>query len=121
MPDNGKSAIGLDANLAAAIGYPITILAIICLIMDKENKFVKFHAIQSIIYFVGMFVVFVSLGILLAILTMISTVFAAFALIYPLLGLAFLAGLIFAAVKAYGGDQFKLPVIGDMAEKFAAK
>lgn len=121
MPDNGKSAIGLDANLAAAIGYPVTILAIVCLIMDKENRFVKFHAIQSIILCVAMFVVFVSLGILLAILTMISSAFAAFTLVYPLLGLAFLAGLIFAAVKAYGGEQFKLPVIGNMAEKFASK
>ncbi len=51
MPDTGKSAIGLDGNLAAALGYPIGILAIICLIMDKENKFVKFHALQAILLY----------------------------------------------------------------------
>jgi len=40
--DTGKSALGLDGNLAAAIGYPISILAIVCLVMEKENRFVKF-------------------------------------------------------------------------------
>ena len=44
--DTGKSALGLDGNVAAAIGYPIGIIAIISLIMEKENRFVKFHALQ---------------------------------------------------------------------------
>jgi len=34
--DSGKSALGLDGNLAAALGYPITIIAIISLIMEKR-------------------------------------------------------------------------------------
>jgi uncharacterized membrane protein len=52
--DTGKSALGLDGNVAAAIGYPIGILAIICLVMEKENRFVKFHALQSILLHVAM-------------------------------------------------------------------
>ena len=37
-----KSALGLDGNLAAALGYPIGILSLISFIIEKQNKFVKF-------------------------------------------------------------------------------
>jgi uncharacterized membrane protein len=55
--DTGKSALGLDGNVAAALGYPIGIIAIISLIMEKENRFVRFHALQSILLHVGFFLV----------------------------------------------------------------
>ncbi len=125
--DTGKSALGIDGNLAAAIGYPIGIIAIICLIMDKENRFVKFHALQSILYHVTAIVVFVGLVILLTILT----VMLAFArlgelssilwLLYMIVFFGYVAGLIYGAVKSYGGNYFKLPLIGNMAEKYANK
>src|SRR6266700_1173926 len=125
--DTGKSALGIDGNLAAAIGYPIGILAIICLIMDKENRFVKFHALQSILYHVAAIVIFRGLVILLTILT----VMLAFArlgerrsslwLLYVMVFFGHLAGLIYGAVKSYGGDYFKLPLIGNMAQNYANK
>src|ERR1700693_1895613 len=62
--DTGKSALGLDGNLAAALGYPIGILAIICLIMEKENRFVKFHALQAILLHVGFLVVAIAVWII---------------------------------------------------------
>ena len=46
---------------------------------------------------------------------------ATFGLIWLVVIVGYLGGLIFAAVKAYGGNYFKLPVIGNMAEKFANK
>src|SRR5213595_2211429 len=69
--DTGKSALGLDGNVAAALGYPIVIIAIICLVMEKENKFVKFHALQSILLHAAMMVVGFGLGILFAIVGII--------------------------------------------------
>jgi len=36
--DTGKSALGLDGNVAAALGYPIGIIAIICLVMEKDSR-----------------------------------------------------------------------------------
>ena len=42
-------------------------------------------------------------------------------LIWLVVVVAYIGGLIFAAVKAYGGAEFKLPIIGNMAEKFANK
>src|ERR1044072_9855627 len=62
--DTGKSALGLDGNVAAALGYPVGIIAIICLIMDKENRFVKFHALQSILLHVAFIVVAIVMWIL---------------------------------------------------------
>ena len=41
-----KSAIGLDGNVAAALGYVIGILGLINFLIEKENKFVKFHGIN---------------------------------------------------------------------------
>jgi uncharacterized membrane protein len=131
--DTGKSALGLDGNVAAALGYPIGIIAIISLIMEKENRFVKFHALQSIL----LHVLFVILAIAVWILTIVLMIGAAaasaassaggaaggivgllFSLIWLVVVIAYIGGLIFAAVKAYGGNMFKLPIIGNMAEKW---
>jgi uncharacterized membrane protein len=136
--DTGKSALGLDGNLAAAIGYPISILAIICLVMEKENRFVKFHALQSILLHVTMIVVGICLAIIFMIIGIVLGVASAAAnssaggglaaifsllafLIWIIILVAYVGGLIMSAVKAYGGVYFKLPVIGNIAEKFANK
>jgi uncharacterized membrane protein len=133
--DTGKSALGLDGNLAAALGYPIGIIAIICLIMEKENRFVKFHALQSILLHVGFIVVAIAVWIIGIVLLVAGAAASAasgsgaaggiigmlFGLIWLLVIVCYIGGLIFAAVKAYGGNYFKLPVIGNMAEKFANK
>ncbi len=125
--DTGKSALGMDGNLAAALGYPIGIIAIISLVMEKENRFVKFHAWQSILYHVAAIIVFIVLVILIVILSIILAMIrmgelsALLGLLYMVVFLGYFAGLIFAAVKAYGGNYFKLPIIGNMAEKFANK
>lgn len=132
--DTGKSALGLDGNIAAALGYPVGIIAIICLIMEKENRFVKFHALQSIL----LHVLFVILAIAVWLLTIVLMIGAAaasaassaggaaggivgllFSLVWLIVVVAYIGGLIFAAVKAYGGNYFKLPIIGNMAEKWS--
>jgi len=133
--DTGKSALGLDGNLAAALGYPIGIIAIISLIMEKENRFVKFHALQSILLHVAFIVVAIALWII-GIVLLIAGIAASAAtnsgavggimgmlmgLVWLVVVIAYLGGLIFAAVKSYGGAEFKLPIIGNMAEKFANK
>ena len=133
--DTGKSALGLDGNVAAALGYPIGIIAIICLIMEKENRFVKFHALQSILLHVGFIVVAIALSVLGTILAIAGVAASAatnsgafggligmlIGLVWLVLVLAYVGGLIFAAVKSYGGAEFKLPIIGNMAEKWTSK
>lgn len=133
--DTGKSALGLDGNVAAALGYPIGIIAIISLIMEKENRFVKFHALQSILLHVAIIVVGIALGIVFMILGIILGVAAAAAqssavggiggifgllsmLIWLVIIVAYVGGLIMGAVKAYQGQMFKMPILGNMAEKW---
>jgi len=124
--DTGKSALGLDGNIAAALGYPIGIIAIICLVMEKDNRFVKFHALQSILYHVAAAIVFVAIVVILAILmivlSLISSTLAALSsllwLLYMLAIIAYIIGLIYTAVKAYNGEKYMLPVVGNLAEKW---
>jgi uncharacterized membrane protein len=133
--DTGKSALGLDGNLAAALGYPIGIIAIISLIMEKENRFVKFHALQSVLLHVAFIVVAIVVWILGIILLIAGAAASAatnsgaaggligmlFGLVWLVVIVAYIGGLIFAAVKSYGGAEFKLPIIGNMAANFANK
>ncbi len=130
--DTGKSALGLDGNVAAALGYPIGIIAIISLIMEKENLFVKFHALQSILLHVAFVVVAIAvwiIGIILAIAGIAASAATntgaigglftmLFGLIWLLVIAAYIGGLIYAAVKAYGGNKLMLPVVGSMADKW---
>jgi len=130
--DTGKSALGLDGNVAAALGYPIGIIAIISLIMEKENRFVKFHALQSILLHVAAVVVMIAIWIIGVILMFAGFAAAAatntgavgglatmlFGLIWFVFFILYLVGLIMSAVKAYQGNMFKLPIIGGMADKW---
>lgn len=132
--DTGKSALGLDGNVAAALGYPIGIIAIICLIMEKENRFVKFHALQSILFHVAFIILMIAVWILTIVLVIAGVAASAasssaggavggiisllFSLIWLVVVVAYIGGLIFAAVKSYQGNMFKLPIIGNMAEKW---
>ncbi len=130
--DTGKSALGLDGNVAAALGYPIGIIAIISLIMEKENRFVKFHALQSILLHVAAIVLMIALWIISAVVFVGGVAAGAatnsgavtglasmlLGLIWFVFVILYIIGLILSAVKAYQGAWFKLPLIGGMAEKW---
>lgn len=129
-PATGKSAIGLDANLAAALGYPIGVLGLINFFIDKDNKFVRFHGIQSVLYSAIVGAVFTVVWILLAIIGMIlsqisGALGALIGILYLLLFLVFLVvwfgALLYSGYRAYQGETFKLPVVGNFAEKIAGK
>lgn len=118
---NQKSALGLDGNITALIGYPIGIVALILIFIEKDNKFVRFHAFQSILFWAAVTVIYIVLGIFTGILFAVSTTIGGlFMMLLGLVGLALFAAMIFLALKAYQGQMFKLPVIGDMAEKYSS-
>lgn len=117
---NQKSALGLDANVTALIGYIIWIVALIVIFIEKDNKFVRFHAFQSVLYSVGIFVVFIALSIISTVLAFVSgTLAGLFSLLFLVVWLGAIVGIILLAVKSYQGQMFKLPIIGDMAEKWS--
>ncbi|MCO6510735.1 MAG: DUF4870 domain-containing protein [Aridibacter famidurans] len=126
--ENQKSALGLDGNITALIGYIIGIVALILIFIEKDNKFVRFHAFQSVLYTVGFIVVYIAAMILITIITVVLGAMSDIlgligSLLYLLLfvvWLAWLIGLIMAAVKSYGGNMWKLPIVGNMAEKWSS-
>ena len=122
---NGKTALGLDNNVGALLCYlniclPIGLIySIIVLVTDKTNKLPRFHAFQSLLLTGALLVIGIVFGIIMGIFT--------FATKSPILGFGFngifslvVLGLsIFMAIKAYQGNLFKLPVIGDLADKWS--
>lgn len=124
---NQKSALGLDGNITALIGYIVGIVALVLIFIEKDNKFVRFHAIQSVIYHIAAFAIIISVwiigGILALALSQISQVLGLIGIVVYLLGLllwfGWLAGMIYAAIKSYQGSMFKFPIVGNMAEKWS--
>lgn len=119
----GKTALGgLDANLTSALGYPIGIIAIIELIIEKQNRFARFHAMQSLLLHVAFVVIYIIVAILMGVMMAISSNLGLiFGLFMPFVGLLYLGALLFSAYKAYQGEWFKLPAISNIAENFANK
>ena len=106
--DHGKCSNGMQANLAALLSYLLGfITGIIFFVIEKDNRFVRFHAMQSIITFVALFV----LSTILAFIPVIGR------MLMPIVNIVVLILWIILMVKAYQGENFKLPIIGDIAEK----
>lgn len=118
---SGGKGSGLAPNIASLLCYicmPIT--SIIFMLMEKENKDVQFHAWQGTAFGVGWIVVVVVLNILTMILTQIATFLGVImSILVPVLGLAVFVVWIICLVKAYQGERWKIPYIGDFAEKKA--
>jgi uncharacterized membrane protein len=106
--DMGKTSIGMSANVEALLSYLLGfITGIIFYLIEKENKFVRFHAMQSIVTFGGLWV----LSMVLMIIPVIGWGIAS--LIYILEIILW----IILMIKAYQGEYFKLPIAGEIAEK----
>ncbi len=118
-----KSSTGLDANIAAALAY-IPIIGIVFLVIEKGSRFVKFHSVQSLVLCAALFVIYLALTILGFILGMIPVLgwIASIVLFFVWLALMIgsLVAWIIAIVKAFQGEWFKLPYVGDIAEQQSA-
>lgn len=110
------SAGDLKSNVAGMLCYPLSFLTgIIFLVLSPYNRdrTIKFHAYQSIFFFVALFVANIVFNIILP--------WPLERTMGSLLRLAFLVGTGFSMYKAYQGEKFKLPLIGDFAEQQADK
>lgn len=110
-----KISSGLSQNVAGALTYflgPVT--GILFLLIEKQNKFVRFHAMQSTILFGGYFVLnWVS--------WYIPVINAIWGIISIPLSLLVLILWLYLMYQAYQGKEYKLPVVGDFAEKQLGK
>jgi uncharacterized membrane protein len=109
-----KSSTGLDANLAGLLTYVAGfITGIVFLVIEKDSKFVRFHAMQSVMTFVGLFIINIGF-IMVGFIPIIGWLLSLFSLFLFPLGLILWIVLM---LKAYQGEWFKLPIVGDMAMK----
>lgn len=106
--NNNKTSSGLTENFAGMLCYLFGwISGLVFFLTEKENKFVRFHAMQSIIAFAALLVLNIVLGMIPFLGWLVAIV------LWPATVILW----IFLMYKAYKGESYKLPVIGDMAEK----
>ena len=122
---NKPSTFGLSPNAAALISYIwIPVTSAVVLVTEKENRFVRFHAFQSLflmvlgailgivllpIYFVGVAVdIAIGFPVFLGLVSLIGLV----------VGLGFLVLTVLAALKGFNGEIYKIPIVGNFAEKY---
>lgn len=116
------SSSGLEPNVAALLSYVLGLITgIIFIVIEKDDKYVRFHAMQSIAFNVAIIVVEIALSIVLGILGALPGLGLAMimlgAAVSGLLSLGIFVLWIILMLKAYQGEKFKLPIIGDYAEK----
>ncbi len=107
-----KTSLGLDQNISALLSYVLGwVSGLVIILIEKEDNFVRFHAMQSIVTF----------GALTILNIIFGPMFIFFGFIGPLINMAGIALWVLLMVKAYQGEKFMLPVIGEIAEKWAKK
>lgn len=130
----GKTALGLDTGIGVLIcyfgnlacGLPLGLIySILVVVQDKTNVVARFHAFQSLFLIVLGMVIGIPIWIAVFVGTIIdaSIGFPLVSLVVGLLalvfGIAMLYFVIMAAIKGFGGQIYKIPVIGNFAEKYA--
>jgi uncharacterized membrane protein len=120
----GAASAGMTSNVAGCLAYILGfITGIVFLVLDpyKNDKFVRFHAFQSIFYSVvviGFSIIWMIITGILGVMTL-GFLFFVMGMISLLIHLAFLAFAIFLMYKAYQNELYKAPIIGELAAKQA--
>jgi uncharacterized membrane protein len=103
-----KTELGLEENIEGLLCYVlIWVSGLVMLLIEKKNKFVRFHAIQSIVVFLPLYLI----GMIFATIPFIGGMISY--LIYTIILILWIV----LMIKAYQGEKFKIPIAGDIAEK----
>jgi uncharacterized membrane protein len=125
----GKTSTGLEENLASALCYVLVWLTgLIFYFIEKDNKTIRFHALQSILVFIPLNIIGSVLGWIGA--PSASWGYGGYGYTYnpgipALIWISWIVYLLMFVLwlvlmfKAYKGEKFKIPVVGDIAEKHA--
>jgi uncharacterized membrane protein len=122
-PPPTASASGITHNVASMLCYCPFFIGLICSIVFlvvapyNQNKTVRFNAFQSLFLHLALFVIWMVLGLVIAMFAFVTHGFG-FAL-YPILSLCVFVLFLVLMFKAYNNQTVKLPIIGDLAEKQA--
>lgn len=103
-----KTSTGLEENVAGLLCYVLGwITGLVFILIEKENKMVRFHAMQSIVIFGSLSVISIVIGWIPFINMILG----------PIIGIVGLVLWILLMIKAYQGEKFKVPVAGNIADK----
>src|ERR1041385_7191308 len=126
-----KSSTGLDENIASLLAYLFQwVGGLIFFLIEKDSRLVRFHGMQSIllsgVFWVGIIGLWILSFVLALIIGQISGLLATLVWVFTtllevVLAIGCLIALVLCMIKAYQGQFFKLPVLGNFAEKFSQK
>ena len=124
-PGGKETSLGMAPNVAGLLCYvPCCIgliFSIVAAIAEKKSRFVRFHAFQSLLLHAA--AIAVSIGLQAAQFLLLAIDLGAVSLLMSLVGMvvgvALLGLTIFMMIKANGGEELELPVIGPMARQWA--
>ena len=110
--ENKDTVLGVTENLEGLFCYVLGwVTGLIFLLLEQKNAFVRFHAMQSLVTFLGLFLITTVVGFIPFLGVLVGLV------LWPL-GIVLWIVLM---VKAYKGERYKLPVIGDFVEQQLSK
>lgn len=110
--ENKNTVLGVTENLEGLLCYALGwVTGLIFLLLEQKNAFVRFHAMQSLVTFLGLFVITLVVGFI-PVLGLLANL-----LLWPLSVVLWIV----LMVKAYKGERYKLPVVGDFVEQQLAK
>ena len=122
MTTTERSSTGLDANIAAALAYFFGLISgAIFFAIETDSRFVKYHAMQSMLASVAAIVLLIAyqvIWIVLAAIPLLGWVAGILGFFgYALIMLGLLGLWLYCMFRAFQGERFKLPYIGEVAEK----
>lgn len=122
-PEHGSTSTGLDAKVAAALSYLVGWFSgLLFLFLERDNRYVRFHAMQSLVALGGLFAIWAGL-----VLVSVAVMFQSAGMFRILMWLSMLTWILslivwlICMIKAYLGETWKLPVAGDIAERLLDK
>lgn len=122
-PGGGQTNLGVAPNVAGLLCYvPCCIgfvFSIVAAIVEKQSRFVRFHAFQSLLLHGAAIVLWIGFMVLGMVLGAVSGLLGVILVpVEIVIGIAFLGLAIFLMIKANGGEEYELPVVGPMARQW---
>jgi uncharacterized membrane protein len=118
----GASSIGMQPNVAAGLGYLVPIIGLIFFFIEKQSRFVKFNGAQvillDILAVVWVFVIIIA-SVFAALIDSSGSLFVGVSCLTWVGYLAIFVGWLIAMIQAFMGKTFKLPLIGNLADRMA--
>ncbi|MFA6981997.1 MAG: DUF4870 domain-containing protein [Patescibacteria group bacterium] len=111
-PSTYEKPYKMDPNVEAALSY-IPLVGVAVYLMEKSNKFVRFHAMQSILFWVA-----------IVVLNSVASAFRIFIIGYvllPIVSILAVGGWVLLSWKAYNNEEFLVPIIGKTAKDLSDK